>query len=371
MKAVILAGGEGTRLRPLTWAVPKPMVPLLNRPFLEHTLLRLRGVGADHAILTLRYLSQQVQDEFGDGAAMDMALTYLEEAQPLGTAGGVKNAQPYLDKDPLFVLNGDIFNDLDLARMLAFHRREGAQATLFLTPVENPSAYGVVETDDRDRVLRFVEKPAPGETTSNWINGGIYILEPSVLDHIPRDTFYSFERGVFPRLLELGYKVCGYRARPYWLDVGTPQAYAALHRHLLLHGQGLPPASVQRGDHVWLEADCDIDPNAVIQGPVLLGRGCRLGPGAVVLGPAVLGAECALDGGAWVEGSVLWDRVRVQRRGSLKGSLVASDVTIEGRARVEEGCILGEGIVLAEGSRIAPDTVLDLVSPRRTPSSVP
>ncbi|MDA0987566.1 MAG: NDP-sugar synthase [Chloroflexi bacterium] len=347
MKAVILAGGEGTRLRPLTCNIPKPMVPILNRPFMEHMLGHLRGHGVDSAVLTVCYLPDIIEAHFGRGESIGMGLSYVLEEMPLGTAGAVKNVEKELNQT-FFVLNGDIFTDLDLGAMVRFHREEKAQVTLFLTPVEDPSAFGVVETDSTGRVLRFLEKPAPGETTSNWINGGIYIMEPQVLAHAPSGEPYSFERGLFPKLLEMGIPVYGYQARPYWMDLGTPASYLRVHHDLL---------TTTSTDH-WTEASSashehsSIHPSARVLGPVLLGKGCSIGPGALVQGPSVLGAGCVVGKEATIQGSILWQNVMVESGAALEGCIVGDGARIGEGARVGERCILGDNVVLGKGNRM-------------------
>ncbi|MBF8266788.1 MAG: Nucleotidyl transferase [Dehalococcoidia bacterium] len=350
MKAVILAGGEGTRLRPLTCNTPKPMVPILNRPFLEHMLGHLKGHGVDHAIVTLCYLPDKIKAHFGDGEGVGMHLSYMLEERPLGTAGAVKNVEEALH-EAFFVLNGDIFTDLDLKAMVRFHREKRAQVTLFLTPVENPASFGVVETDPEGRVLRFLEKPSPGETSSNWINGGVYFMEPQALSHAPAREFHMFERGLFPRLLELGVPVYGYRARPYWMDVGTPASYLRVHRELLLGSSARP--GIEPGDE-----NSQIHPSAQVLGPVLLGQGCRVEPGSVIRGPAVLGAGCVVGQGALVQGSVLWRGVSVERGASLIDCIIGDGARIGEGTTVGEGCIVGDNVTLGKANRIEGGMVL-------------
>lgn len=203
MKAVILVGGEGTRLRPLTYSTPKPMVPILNRPFLEHMLKYMKSHHINDVILALCYLPDHIRAYFGNGSDYGVKLTYDVETSPLGTAGAVKNVAQHLD-ETFFVFNGDVFTDLNLTAMLDTHRKKSSKATIALTPVDDPSMYGVVETDTNDRVKRFVEKPKREEATTNMINAGIYILEPELLEYIPANQNYMFERGLFPLLLEQG-----------------------------------------------------------------------------------------------------------------------------------------------------------------------
>lgn len=243
LKAVILVGGEGTRLRPLTYGMPKAMVPVLNRPFLEHTIAYLKNYKVKNIILALSYLPEVVQNYFGDGSNSGVQLNYAVEDNPLGTAGAVKNAERYLSST-FVVLNGDVFIGLDIADMLAFHRSKGAKATIALTWVDNPCAFGVVETDSNGRVRRFIEKPSPARVTTNWINAGIYLLEPEVLEHVPTNAHYTFERGLFPLLLELGEPVYGYPFSGYWLDMGTPGKYLRLNCDLLLSKAKAPSLMV-------------------------------------------------------------------------------------------------------------------------------
>ena len=353
MKAVILAGGEGTRLRPLTCNIPKPMVPILNRPFLEHMLGHLKGHGVDSAVLTVCYLPDKIEAHFGRGERAGIGLSYVLEEEPLGTAGAVKNVEKDLD-GTFFVLNGDIFTDLDLGAMIRFHREKNAQVTLFLTPVEDPSAFGVVETDPGGRVLRFLEKPSPGETTSKWINGGIYLMEPQVLTHAPSGEFYMFERGLFPKLLELGIPVYGYQARPYWMDLGTPANYVRVHHDLLTSSSTNHWAEVSSTG----QGNSSIHPSARVSGPVLLGEGCSIGPGALVEGPSVLGAVCVVGREAVITGSILWQRVVVERGAALQGCIVGDGAQIGEGATVGEGCILGDNVTLGKDNHVDRGMVL-------------
>lgn len=354
MKAVILAGGEGTRLRPLTCNTPKPMVPILNRPFLEHMLSHLKGHGVDHAILTVCYLPDRIESHFGSAYGPGMDLSYVLEEQPLGTAGAVKNVEDTLDGS-FFVLNGDIFTDLDLTDMVRFHRERQAQVTLFLTPVKNPSAFGVVETDQDSRVTRFLEKPSPQETTSNWINGGIYLMEPEVLAHAPSGQPYMFERGLFPKLLGMGVPVYGYRATPYWMDLGTPTSYMRVHRDILWAKPPLEQWDIPLNGGL---ANSQVHATARVTGPVLLGEGCDIGPGAVIKGPAVLGAGCVVGQEAYIQGSILWERVKVERNAVLRGCIVGDDASVGQGSTVGQRCILGDGVTLGRDNHMSGGTVV-------------
>ena len=327
-KAVILAGGEGTRLRPLTYQTPKTMVPVLNRPFLEHTIAYLKKYQVEDIILTVSYMPEVVQSHFDDGHNFGVRLTYALENLPLGTAGAVKNAERYLD-NTFVVLNGDIFTDLDIAYMLAFHRRKEAKVTIALTWVDNPCAYGVVETDNDVRVRRFIEKPSPDSVTTNWINAGIYVLEPEVLRYMPANSHYMFEKGLFPLLVELDEPVYGYPFSGYWLDMGTLEKYLCLNRDLLM----LKARSALIGGLDKDEVCCDqgviIHPSAAIAGPAIIGSRCRIGQRAYIKGPAVIGPDCYVGEGVSIEWAVLGKGVSIGAGASLKQCIVGSNTRIE------------------------------------------
>jgi mannose-1-phosphate guanylyltransferase len=336
-KAVILVGGEGTRLRPLTYYVPKPMVPVLNQPFLEHTIAYLKRHGIKGVVLTLSYLPQVIQNYFGDGSKLGIDLTYCLENSPLGTAGAVKNAERYLDST-FVVLNGDIFTNLNLADMLTFHRRMKAKATIALTWVDNPCAFGVVETDSDGRVRRFIEKPSPERVTSHWINAGIYILEPEVLRYVPPHSHYMFERGLFPLLLDLGEPIYGYPFNGYWLDMGTPQKYLQLNCDLLT--SKVESALNLREDRIY-----SIHSSAEIIGPVVITDGCKIGAGTYIKGPVVLGQGCIVEPGAKIEGAVLWNKVKVGGGAIVKQSIVSSHTKIESGEQILSQVVTPEHLV--------------------------
>ncbi len=327
-RAVILVGGEGTRLRPLTNGLPKPMLPVLNRPFLEHTIDYLSNYGVRDVILALSYLPTVIQEYFGEGTTLGVQLNYVQEPQPLGTAGAVKNAERFID-GPFVVLNGDIHTDLDLSAMMAFHRSSQAKVTIALIRVEDPSAFGVVETDAAGRVLRFIEKPSPGQTTGHWVNAGIYILEPEVLKYVPENSHFMFERGLFPLLVAKGEAVYGYPFVGRWLDMGTPDKYRSLNCDLLLANVG--PGT----DGVSIAPDAFVHPTARITSPAMIASGCHIGREACLKGPVVLGPGCRIGDGASLESSVLWRGVKVGRGASLKSCIVSDDVEIPEAGRFD------------------------------------
>ncbi len=343
MKAVVLAGGEATRLRPLTCNTPKVMVPVLNRPFLEHLIGYLKRHNIVDIILAAGRLPGQVVDYFGDGSQFGVRLAYSTEGFPMGTAGAVKNAQGLID-DAFFVFNGDVFTDIDLSDMMRLHRRNRAIASLALTPVDDPTIYGVVETDSQGIIRRFLEKPNRDEVTTTMINAGIYILEPDILDFITPDAFSMFERDVFPPLLETDHVMYSYPSHDYWIDMGTPEKYLKLQHDLLLR---------PRNQAVEFEGEASVHPSARIQGPAIIGEGCSIDRNSVIIGPAVLGARCHVGAHAVIEGAVLWSDCRVGSRARLRNCLVACACQISEESEVPEGCVLGDEIRIVKGTRLS------------------
>ena len=346
MKAVFLVGGEGTRLRPLTCNTPKAMVPVLNRPFLEHVISYFKGHGGVDIILAAKQQSRHLQDYFGDGAELGVRLTYSVEDFPRGTAGAVKKAEKFLG-GPFVVFNGDVFTALDLTAMLRFHREKKPVATIALTPVEDPTFYGVVETDKEGRVRRFTEKPARDKVTTNMINAGLYIVEPGILDCIAADTFFSFEHDVFPPLLEKGQAIYGFPIEAYWIDIGTPEKYLRLNRDLLLRDV--------KG--VKFEGESFVHPSARISPPAVIGAGGSIGKDAVVKGPVVIGPGCRIGQGATVEGAVLWQNCEIGRRAKLRNCVIASECSIEPQSKIGDNCVLGDNVTVARGTRL-PDGIM-------------
>jgi mannose-1-phosphate guanylyltransferase len=347
MKAVILAGGEGTRLRPLTLSLPKPVVPVVDRPFLRHQLDLLTRVGVREVVFSVAYRPERVRAVFGDGSAAGVSIRYAVEDTPLGTGGAVRNAFDLLDERTI-VLNGDVLTDVDLPGVVAAHQASGAMATLVLTPVPNPSAYGLVETDPDGRVRRFLEKPDPSQITTDTINAGIYVLETRVLDLIPPAQNHSIERGFFPALLARGDLVRAHVHRGYWIDIGTPEKYRQVHKDIL---HGLFPVDLhgQRGPHGWIHPQARVSNTARLVGPVYLGPGVAVGDEALVGPDAVLVSDVVIGAGAVVADSVLWDGCRVGAKSQVIGALLGPGVKVGEHAALR-GAILGEGTIVSSYS---------------------
>jgi mannose-1-phosphate guanylyltransferase len=362
VQALILAGGQGTRLRPLTSTVPKPVVPLVGRPFISYMIEWLRGHGVDDVILACGFMAEGVSSVLGDGSSLGVQLRYIEEPEPLGTGGALKYAEELL-AERFFMLNGDVLTDIDLTRQLAQHERTGARATLALIAVEDPSAYGLVRRNADLSVREFVEKPRPDEIDTNLVNAGAYILEREILDEMaPAGTKVSIEREVFPALVGNG--LYGHEVSGYWLDIGTPERYLQA-TFEILEGEVRTEIGQQvaQAGGVLLEGERSGIAGAV-HAPALVGPGCELATDAIVGARSVLGCGVKLGAGAHVESSVVLDGTTVGAGARISGSIVGPGVTIGDRCRVQGQVMLGEGVwvgagnILAAGMRVFPGVQL-------------
>ena len=356
MQALILAGGEGTRLRPLTSTVPKPVVPLVDRPFITYMLEWLHSHGVDDVVMSCGFMAQGVHNVLGDGSQLGIRLRYVEEPRPLGTGGAVKYAEPLLE-ERFLMLNGDVLTDLDLSAQITQHERTGAQATLALIAVEDPSAYGLVRLADDRSVVEFLEKPAPDQIVdANLVSAGAYVLERSVLELLPPAQPASIERDVFPNLV--GDRLFGYVADGYWLDIGTPQRYLQGTFDIL---EGTVETEVGRrlGD-TYLEVPEDVESEGRIVPPALVGPGCRIGPGARVGSRAVLGHGVKVGAETIIDGSVVLNGAEIGEHCTLQNCIVGAGVRVGSGTHVEGEAVLGEGVtigadnVIAHGARIFP-----------------
>ncbi|NHM28304.1 NTP transferase domain-containing protein [Desulfofundulus sp. TPOSR] len=357
MKAIIMAGGEGSRLRPLTCNRPKPMVPVANRPMMSHIVELLKAHGFTDVAVTLQYMPEAIRDHFGNGVRYGINMQYFIEENPLGTAGSVKNAREFLD-ETFLVISGDALTDLDLTRAVAFHRQRGAMATLVLTRVSCPLEYGVVITKPDGRITRFLEKPAWGEVFSDTVNTGIYVLEPEVLEYIEPGRMVDFSKDLFPLLLREKKPLFGVVLPGYWCDIGNLQQYLQAHQDVL-SGRvktAIPGREVQPG--VWVGDGAEISSGARITGPVLIGDGCYIGPGAEIEPFSVLGEGCLIQERASLKRSVLWNNVYVGPGAALRGAIVAGRVQVQAHAAVYEGAVIGSDSVIQERSVVKPDVKL-------------
>src|SRR6266571_438681 len=293
MKAVVMAGGEGTRLRPLTSNQPKPMVPIVGKPCMEHILELLREHGMTDVIVTVAFLPQAIRSFFGGGEALGMDIVYSVEESPLGTAGSVKLAAGALD-DTFLVISGDALCDIDLTALVAFHRERSAAVTIGLKSVENPLEFGIVVTDEEGRIERFLEKPSWGQVFSDTINTGIYVLEPEVLNHVPTDRPFDFSKELFPLLLEMGRPLYGHVFDGYWQDIGNLDQFRQANFDALDERVRLNIPGIRLRGNVWLGEGVEVDDLAAIEGPAYVGNYCRIAPGATVGAHSVLSNSVTL-----------------------------------------------------------------------------
>jgi len=348
MKAVVMAGGEGSRLRPMTANLPKPLLPVCNRPVMEHVLRLLRRHGVTDTVVTLQFLASLVRNYFGDGDELGMTLQYATEQRPLGTAGSVKNAETALRDDTFLVLSGDALTDADLGGMLEFHRASGALVTVGLKSVPDPLEYGIVICDQEGRVNRFLEKPTWGQVFSDTVNTGIYVMEPEVLAEVAADEEVDWSADVFPRLLARGAPVFGYSFSGYWEDVGTLESYRQAHLDVLNRQVDVEMDAFEMSPGVWVAESAEVDPDVEIEGPVLVGDYTRVEAGAALRPYAVLGDNVVVKAGAVVERSVVHDNVFIGPRVSLRGAVIGRNSDVMRGARVDEGAVIGDDCVVEQ-----------------------
>ena len=351
MKAVVMAGGEGSRLRPLTSRQPKPLVPVAGRPIMEHILLHLRRHQMRDVVATIQYLGASIRNYFGDGSEQGVSLTYSVEDSPLGTAGSVMLARQQLN-EPFCVISGDALTDIDLGAAVRFHRQRKALATIVLKPVPNPLEYGVVVVDEGGAVQRFIEKPSWGEVISDLANTGIYILDPAVFDFFRPGEVTDWSGDVFPKLLKQGEPVFGWVADGYWEDVGNHQAYMKANFDCLEGKVKVDIPGNRVGDGLWIHEDAEVSSASRIDGPALIGAGAKVRAGAWVNGPCVVGGYTTIDNGAKVSNSILWDHSYIGENTRLRGSVVCRSVTVKNGCLLEEGSVIGSEVVIGAGSTV-------------------
>ena len=344
MKGLILAGGKGTRLRPLTINTPKPVVPVANSPFLLYQIDLMRSAGIDEIILSLSYQPRKIEDLLKDGSDYGVWIRYAVEGTPLGTGGAFKNAEEHIS-DSTVVFNGDVLTAIDLAAVVAHHRAKRAVATIVLTPVDNPSAYGLVETNDEGWIQRFIEKPGPDEVTCNTINAGIYVLEPSVLKYMPKGEPYSFERGLFPTLLEHKEPVMSFLLDKYWIDIGTPQKYLEVHHDILSRKFVSPRVAKSALDRHSLPPGATVDERSIIGRDVTIRDGVKIEN-------SVIGNNCKIDEGAHIVDSVIWAGNAVDADARISGSLIGKGCYIGRSAKLRPGVVLGDKTVVTDFSSL-------------------
>lgn len=354
MKAVIMAGGEGSRLRPLTCDLPKPMVPIVNRPVLEHAIELLKRHGITEIGITLMYHPQLITDYFGNGKNLGVNITYFIEQQPLGTAGGIRLAKNFLD-ETFIVISGDSLTDLDISKAVEFHRQKDSMATLILTKVDVPLEYGVVLTGADGNVTGFLEKPSWGEIFSDTVNTGTYILEPEIIDYIEPDKSTDFSRDVFPDLLSGSKKIYGYVMSGYWCDIGDIRSYIRSHNHVLDNKIKLGIEGMQIKENVWVGAGTIIENSAIINGPCIIGSNCKIGNGTLIDNYSIIGNNTIIEDDVSIVRSIIWDNCYIEYGSELRGAVLCNQVHLRHYVSVFENAVIGEGCKLNERIIVKPN----------------
>lgn len=359
MRAVIIAGGLGTRLRPLTYNTPKPIVPVANRPFVVLQIELLRQHGVKEIILNLHYLSDEIKRVLGDGSQWGVKLYYSIEEQPLGTAGAVKNAEQYFDREPLVVFNGDALTDINISQIIDFHKKKKARATLTLTRVEDPTHYGVILTDAAGRVSQFVEKPSWDQVANlsvngpaNAINAGIYVLDPAIFKNMPKGVNYSFERQLFPSLLEKGEPVYGFVSDRYWIDIGKPAQYRQAHEAILRGEVAVKVYGTRNNSRTWIGENCKLDKTVKLTGPAIIGRNVSVAAETKIQDYTVLGDNTWLGRESVLSRAIVWAGTRIGSHVNLSGCIIGFDCVIEDNVTIGDGVVLADHSLVKRGSQL-------------------
>lgn len=358
-KALIMAAGLGTRLEPLTLAVPKPMVPIVGKPTMQHNLELLRKHGIRSAIVNIHYHPEQVVNFFADGDDFGVDLAYSYEEKLLGTAGGVLRMAREVDQinETFLVLSSDALTDIDLRKLVAFHKKKGALATLALCPMKETEHFGVVDLDEDQRITAFYEKPKSGEAPSNLVNTGIYVFEPEILEMIPSDRFYDFGKELFPRLAKEGAPIFGYRMIEYWSDVGNLKTYVRTNYDAMQGRVRIQIPGRKTSACVWVGKNCEIDPSVKFMGCVIVGDKCEIRKGAHIK-DTILGNMSIVSFNARVEGSIIWSDTFISQNAKVKGSVIGSWCRVGERVTIEEDTVISNRCAVLKGTHIFAGTHL-------------
>lgn len=356
MQAVVMAGGEGSRLRPLTINRPKPMVPIANRPVMGHIVELLKRHNINEIVATLQYRAADIENFFGDGSNAGVTMHYSIESRPLGTAGSVKFSEKYLSRDePFLIISGDALTDFNLTEIIDFHKRVGAAVTITLYRVPNPLEYGVIIVDGQGRIERFLEKPSWGEVISDTVNTGIYVISPEVLDDIEPGAPFDFSKDLFPLLMKRGAPLYGFIANGYWCDVGNIAEYMRSTADLLTGKVNLGETGRHIGGGIYVEDDVDIAPDAQLFGPVFLGSGVQIKGGVVIHGPTVVRPFTIIDSRVHIDRSIVWRNSYIGEGAELRGAVIGERCNLKSKSVVFEGAVVGDECTVGEGAVIHPD----------------
>src|SRR5437868_6167201 len=353
MRAVVMAGGEGTRLRPLTSNQPKPMVPIVGKPCMEHILELLRDHGFHEILVTVAFLPQSIRSYFGDGSSLGVEIEYSVEEIPLGTAGSVRLASGRLE-DTTLIISGDALCDIDLTRLVEFHRERNAAVTIGLKSVDNPLEFGIVVTDEDGRVERFLEKPSWGQVFSDTLNTGIYVVEPEALSHVPTEGSYDFSKQLFPLLLEMGRPIYGFVCEGYWQDIGNLDQYRQANFDALDERVRLNIPGIRLRGNIWIGEGVEIDDLEGVEGPAFIGNYCRISPAASIGPYSVLSNSVTLRERARVVRSVIDSSTHIGRTAVIEGAILGRSCDVRGHVHVQEGAAIGDEVVLGSQSVVHP-----------------
>ncbi|MFC0473522.1 sugar phosphate nucleotidyltransferase [Halalkalibacter kiskunsagensis] len=354
MKGVIMAGGKGTRLRPLTCNVPKPMVPLVQKPVMQYSIELLKKYGITDIAVTVQYLPDVIRDYFGDGSKFGVNLTYFEETTPLGTAGSVKQAEAFLD-EPFIVVSGDALTDFDLSAGIDFHEKKESLVTIFMKQVECPLEFGVIMTNEQDKIVRFLEKPSWSEVFSDTVNTGIYIMDPSIFSYIEEDQVVDFSKDVFPKLLAEESAMFGYAADGYWSDIGNLKQYRQAHCDLLNRSLDASIQGTEIEPSIWVGENVIIEEGAKIEGPVSIGSNTIIRSGARLAEHTVIGSDSTISNRASLKRSVVWNGGYLGDDCELRGSTLCQGITVGTKATVYEDAVIGHHTIIGEEAKVQPE----------------
>ena len=355
MKAVVMAGGEGTRLRPMTASMPKPLLPIVNKPIMEHVLRLLQRHGITETVVTVQFLASLVRNYFGDGEELGMVLHYATEDAPLGTAGSVKNAEHLLTDGTFLVISGDALTDFDLTDLMKFHHDKGALVTVCLTRVPDPLEFGITIVDDDGKVQRFLEKPTWGQVFSDTVNTGIYVMEPEVFEHVAKGESVDWSGDVFPWLVDQGLPIYGYIAEGYWEDIGTHESYFKAQADVLSGKVDVDLDAFEVSPGVWVGEGADVHPEAVLRGPLYVGDYAKVEAGAELREFCVLGSNVVVKNGAFLHRAIVHDNVFIGPHTNLRACVIGKNTDVMRAARVEEGAIIGDECVIGEEALVSAD----------------
>src|SRR5690348_10887336 len=341
-----MAGGEGTRLRPMTANQPKPLLPVANKPIMEHVLGLLKRHGFTETVVTLQFFAPLIRNYFGDGEDVGMSLQYANEEIPLGTAGSVKNAEDALRSGPFLVISGDALTDIDLSAMVAYHKKQGALVTVALAQVPNPLEFGIVIVDEDGRIQRFLEKPTWGQVFSDTVNTGIYVMEPEVLAEVPAGVSVDWSGDVFPQLLKSGAPLYGWIADGYWEDVGSHESYLKAQADVLSGRVEAEIGGFEVSPGVWIREGAEVDPEALLSGPLCIGDYAKIEAGAHLREYTVIGSNVVVKEGAFLHRAIVHNNVYVGQGTTLRGCVIGKNTDVMGAARIEEGAVVGDECVI-------------------------